>query len=31
VLLEFGFGAAEVQALLDAGAGVQHPGGSAEA
>jgi crotonobetainyl-CoA:carnitine CoA-transferase CaiB-like acyl-CoA transferase len=31
VLLEFGFGAAEVQALLDAGAGVQHPGRSAEA
>jgi crotonobetainyl-CoA:carnitine CoA-transferase CaiB-like acyl-CoA transferase len=31
VLLEFGFGAVEVQALLDAGAGVQHPGLGAEA
>ena len=30
VLLEFGFGAVEVQALLDAGAGVQHPGRGAE-
>jgi crotonobetainyl-CoA:carnitine CoA-transferase CaiB-like acyl-CoA transferase len=31
VLLEFGFDAVEVQALLDAGAGVQHPGTGAEA